>query len=180
MVYVLLGNGFEELETVAPVDILRRGGVEVKIAGIGGLSAVGANGITVAADMAVEDVALAEGDMLVLPGGLGGMQEIEGSETAMKLVRQAAADESMWLCAICASPTIFGRAGILQGKKAVCYPGLEGKLTGAQPQMDQHFVVDGKLITGRAPGAAVPFGFALLTALKGDEVANQVRAEMHV
>ena len=133
MVYVLLGNGFEELETIAPVDILRRGGVDVKIAGIGGMSAVGCNGITVAADMAVEDVALVSGDMLVLPGGLGGMQEIEGSEIAMKLVRQAAADESMWLCAICASPTIFGRAGILQGKKAVCYPGLQGKLTGALP-----------------------------------------------
>ena len=180
MVYVLLGNGFEELETIAPVDILRRGGVDVKIAGIGGMSAVGCNGITVAADMAVEDVAMAAGDMLVLPGGLGDMKEIEGSETAMKLVRQAAADESMWLSAICASPTIFGRAGILQGKKAVCYPGLEGKLTGAEPQMDQHFVVDGKLITGRAPGAAVPFGFALLTALKGEQVADQVRAEMYV
>lgn len=180
MVYVLLGKGFEEMELVGPVDILRRGGVEVKVAGIGGLSAEGCNGITVAADMAVEDVVLAGGDMLVLPGGLGGMQQIEGSETAMKLVRQAAADENMWLAAICASPTIFGRAGILQGKKAVCYPGLEGKLTGAQPQMDQHFVVDGKLITGRAPGAAVPFGFALLTALKGEETAAQVRAEMYV
>jgi 4-methyl-5(b-hydroxyethyl)-thiazole monophosphate biosynthesis len=159
---------------------LRRGGVEVKIAGIGGLSAVGANGIAVSADMAVEDVVLADGDMLVLPGGLGGKQEIENSETAMKLVHQAAANDSVWLCAICASPTIFGRAGILQGKKAVCYPGLEGKLTGAEPQMDRHAVVDGKLITGRAPGAAVPFGFALLTALKGEEVANRVRAEMYV
>ena len=180
MVYVFLGNGFEEMETVAPVDILRRGGVEVALVGIGEMAVAGTHGIGVHADMPLEEVKLTSGDMLVLPGGLGGMKTIEGSAGAMELVRQAAADDSIWLCAICASPTIFGRAGILVGKNAVCYPGMESGMTGAIPHMDRHTVTDEKLITGRAPGAAYEFGFALLDALKGQDVVDQVRKQMHV
>jgi len=180
MVYVFLGNGFEEMETVAPVDILRRGGVETALVGIGEMAVTGAHGIVVQADLPLEEIELVAGDMLVLPGGLGGMQTIEGSAGAMDLVRQAAADKDIWLCAICASPTILGRAGILAGKNAVCYPGMEKGMTGATPCMDMHAVTDGKLITGRAPGAAYEFGFALLTALKGKDVADQVRKQMYV
>jgi len=180
MVYVFLGNGFEEVETIAPVDILRRGGVEVALVGIGEMAVTGAHGIVVHADLPLADVNLNSGDMLVMPGGLGGMQTIEGSAGAMELIHQAADNEDIWLCAICASPTILGRAGILVGKNAVCYPGMESGMTGAIPCMESHAVTDGKLITGRAPGAAYEFGFALLTALKGTHVTDQVRKQMHV
>ena len=180
MVYVFLGNGFEEIETIAPIDILRRGEVETVLVGINEMNVTGAHGIVVQADMPLEEVKLAAGDMLVLPGGLGGMQTIEGSIGAMELVRQAAADDDIWLCAICASPTILGRAGILVGKNAVCYPGMESGMNGAIPCMDRHAVIDGKIITGRAPGAAYEFGFALLSALKGSDTVEQVRKQMHV
>lgn len=182
MVYVLLGNGFEAIEALAAVNTLRRGGADVKMVGIGGMTVASSHNIQVVADVAAEDVALAEGDMLVLPGGLGGVASIEGSETAMTLVRQARADDSMWLGAICAAPTLLARAGLIgAGDHAVCYPGIEGEMTtaGVTVHMDESVVVDGKLITGRAPGSAYDFGLKLLEVIKGAEIAEQVRADMH-
>lgn len=182
MVYVLLGNGFEAIEALAAVNTLRRGGAEVMMAGIGGMTVASSHNIQVAADVAVEDVTLVAGDMLVLPGGLGGVASIEGSDSAMALVRQARADGSMWLGAICAAPTLLARAGLIgEGDHAVCYPGIEGEMTavGVTAHMDQSVVMDGKLITGRAPGSAYDFGLKLLEMVKGAEVAEQVRADMH-
>lgn len=182
MVYILLGNGFEEVEALCAADVLRRGGVDVALTGIGGSTVTGSHNITVAADILVEDAVLAPGDMLVLPGGLGGVASIEGSGSAMDLVRRAAADETMWLCAICAAPTLLARAGLIgSGNHAVCYPGMEGEMTaaGAAAHMDWPVVEDGKLITGRAPGAAFDFALKLLEALRGAEAAEAVRAGLH-
>lgn len=182
MVYVLLGNGFEAIEALAAVNTLRRGGADVMMAGIGGITVASSHNIQIAADVAVEEVQLAQGDMVVLPGGLGGVVSIEGSEPAMKLVRQARADDSMWLCAICAAPTLLARAGLIgEGDHAVCYPGIEGEMTavGVTAHMNESVVVDGKLITGRAPGSAYDFGLKLLEAVKGAEAAEQVRRDMH-
>jgi len=182
MVYVLLGKGFEAIEALATVNTLRRGEAEVMMAGIGGMTVASSHNICVAADVAVEDVKLAAGDMLVLPGGLGGVASIETSAPAMELVRQAAADESIWLCAICAAPTLLARAGLIgKGNHAVCYPGAEGELTaaGVSAHIEQSVVVDGKLITGRAPGSAYDFGLKLLEVIKGAEVAERVRRDMH-
>lgn len=182
MVYVLLGNGFEAIEALAAVNTLRRGGADVMMVGIGGMTVASSHNIQVAADVAVEDVKLAAGDMVVLPGGLGGVASIEGSEPAMALVRQAAADESMWLCAICAAPTLLARAGLIgEGDHAVCYPGIEEEMTaaGVTAHMNESVVEDGKLITGRAPGSAYDFGLKLLEVVKGAEVAEQVRCDMH-
>lgn len=181
MVYVLLGKGFEAIEALAAVNTLRRGGAPVKMAGIGGMTVASSHEIVVNADVAVEDVVLQAGDMVVLPGGLGGVDSIEHCEAAMALVRQAAANESMWLCAICAAPAMLARRGIIgAGVSAVCYPGLEGDLlkAGATPCMEQSVVVSGKVITGRAPGSAYDFGLALLEAVKGEETARAVRADM--
>lgn len=182
MVYVLLGNGFEAIEALAAVNTLRRGAADVMMVGIGGMTVSSSHHIQVIADVAVEDVKLAAGDMLVLPGGLGGVASIEGSESAMALVRQARADASVWLCAICAAPTLLARAGLIgEGDRAVCYPGIEGEMTavGVTACMDQSVVTDGKLITGRAPGSAYDFGLKLLEAVKGAEVSEQVRSDMH-
>lgn len=182
MVYILLGEGFEEVEALTAADVLRRGGVDVDLTGVDDPVVTGAHGVRVYADTLARVVSLSPGDMVVLPGGLGGVASIEGSAAAMALVRQCAGDPSMWLCAICAAPTLLARAGLIgAGNRAVCYPGMEGELTaaGAAALMDQSAVVDGHLITGRAPGAAFDFALVLLAALKGPEAAETVRAGLH-
>ena len=182
MVYILLGEGFEEVEALCAADVLCRGGVEVTTTGLDRRTVMGSHGIPVTADAVAADVKLAAGDMVVLPGGLEGVAAIEGSQTAMDLVRQAAESGDLWLCAICAAPNMLARHGLIgKGRRAVCYPGMEGALTdaGVTACMDQPVVVDGRLITGRAPGASFDFALALLTALRGEGAAEEVRAGLH-
>ena len=182
MVYILLGAGFEEAEALVTADVLRRANIPVALAGIGGDAVTGSHGITVQADVGVEGVSLAAGDMVVLPGGMGVVASIEGSGAAMALARRAREDETMWLAAICAAPTLLARAGLLgAGVRAVCYPGMEGELSkaGAVPVMEQSVVAQGRLITGRGPGAAFDFGLARVEAVAGAGAAEQVRAGLH-
>ncbi len=176
MVYVILGNGFEEMEAIAPVDILRRGGVKVKTAGIGGTRIVGAHGIAVEADTTVEEICARGMEMIVLPGGLGGVKSILGSEAALSAV-QKAWNGGRFVAAICAAPTVLASLGITDGKKATCYPGMENEMGSAQ-MTGLPVVRDGNLICGQAAGAAVPFGLALLAALKGEETAEKIRQAM--
>ena len=182
MVYILLGSGFEEAEALVTADVLRRADVPVTLAGIGGELITGAHGIAVRADAPVESVKLKEDDMVVLPGGMGGVASIEASGSAMALVRRAAEDPQLWLAAICAAPTLLARARLLApGVRAVCYPGMEGELieAGAVPAMDQPVVIQGRLVTGRGPGAAFDFGLALVGELAGADAAQRVRAGLH-
>lgn len=182
MVYILLGEGFEEAEALVTADVLRRAGVAVSLAGIGGDLVAGAHGITVKADLPVESVALTGGDMVVLPGGMGGVSSIEHSGAAMALIRQAAGDPEIWLAAICAAPTLLARAGLLEpGVRCVCYPGLEGELeqAGALPQMDEAVVIQGRLITSQAPGTAFDFALALAEQLAGVPAACRVHGDLH-
>ncbi len=182
MVYILLGAGFEEAEALVCADLLRRADLPVTLAGIGGRTITGSHDITVQADLPVEAVALSEGDMVVLPGGMGGVSAMETSPAAMALIRQAAGGPDYWLAAICAAPTLLARAGALpSGVHAVCYPGMEGELSqaGAVPVMDRSVVAQGRLITGRAPGSAFDFGLALVEVLAGTAAADRVRAGLH-
>lgn len=174
MVYIILGTGFEEMEAICPCDILRRGSVDAKLAGIGGTQITGGNGITVQADCTVEEMDLEQMELIMLPGGMGGVHSILGSETAMEAVRYAH-EQGRLVSAICAAPTILAKLGITDGKQAVVYPGLEEQMGSARMQ-DVNAVRDGRVLTGRAPGAAVDFGLMLLEALKGAETAAQVRA----
>lgn len=176
MVYIILGKGFEEIEAVAPCDILRRGGVDVKFAGIGGLEITGGNGITVKADCTVEEMDLEAMELVMLPGGMGGVHSILGSETALNAVRRAHAD-GKFVTAICAAPTILAKLGITDGKQATVYPGMEDQM-GTAVMQDASAVADGKVLTGRAPGAALDFGYLLLEKLKGAETAASVRTGM--
>lgn len=182
MVYILLGTGFETAEALAPADVLRRGNVPVSLVGVSGPTVTSAQAVTVTADVTLDQVKLAPGDLVMLPGGLGGVDVLEHDEAAMALIRQAAADPQVWLTAICAAPTLLARAGLIPaGSRAVCYPGMEGDLVkaGAVPCMDEPFVVGDHLITGRAAGSSFDFGLALLTALAGADVAEQVRDAIH-
>lgn len=176
MVYIILGTGFEEMEAVCPCDILRRGGVEVQYAGIGGKLITGGNGITVQADCTVEELDPEAMDMIVLPGGMGGVRSILGSETAMDDIRSAY-ENGKFVAAICAAPSILAQLGITDGKRAVVYPGMEPQMGSAMMQ-DANAVRDGKVLTGRAPGAAMEFGLLLLETLKDAETAAKVRSGM--
>lgn len=176
MVYIILGTGFEEIEAVAPCDILRRGGVQVQYAGIGGTLIRGGNGITVQADCTVEELDLDAMEMIVLPGGMGGVHSILGSEAAMDAVK-AAYEQGKLVAAICAAPTILAKLGITDGKHATVYPGMEQEM-GTAFMEDTNAIADGKVLTGRAPGAALDFGYLLLETLKGREVMEKVRTGM--
>ena len=174
MVYILLAPGFEEIEALAPVDLLRRANIETATVSITGEPVPGSHGVTVTADIALEDVDLSRADMVVLPGGGPGYKNLGKDPRVEQLVR-AAVEKDIWVAAICAAPTLLGRWGLLEGKKAICYPGMEEGLTGAQPRMDQGVVVAGKVITGRAAGSAFDFGLTLVETLAGKEESDKVR-----
>lgn len=182
MVYILLGTGFEEMEALVTADVLRRGNVPVSLAGIGGMNIAGGHGITAVCDTAAEAVSLSAGDVIVLPGGMGGVTSIEHSEAAMKLVREAAGRDDLYLAAICAAPTLLARKGIIgKGQRAVCYPGMEDLLTdaGVEAPMEESAVVCGRLITSQAPGTAYDFALTLLAVLTDEANADSVRADLH-
>ncbi len=176
MVYIILGTGFEEAEALIPCDLLRRAGVETKFAGIGGREITGGQGITLCADCIAEETDLTSADMIVLPGGLGGVASIRASAAVMDAVRTMYA-QGKYVAAICAAPTILADLGITEGRKATCYPGLEGKMGSAITSADGA-VTDGKVITGRAAGKAFDFGLALIAALKGNAAEEEIAAEV--
>ncbi len=176
MVYIFLGTGFEEAEAIVPADLLRRAGVDVALVGLEGDGVTGAHGITVKADMTVDKVELSNAQAIMLPGGMGGVASITGSARAMELIKAAYADGKVYLAAICAAPAVvLAPLGILEGRKAVCYPGMEGQMTGATPCVGEKTVVDGMVVTGQGPGAAFDFGLKLVELLKGEAAARQVR-----
>ena len=179
MVYILLGNGFETVEALAPADVLRRGNVPVPLVGASGATVTSAQGVTVAADVTLDQVKLAPGDLVMLPGGLGGVDVLEHDEAAMALIRQAAADPQVWLSAICAAPTLLARWGQLEGKQAVCFPGMEDQMKGTLLRPEAKVVEDGDRITGRAAGSAFDFGLALVRYLAGADKADEVRRAVH-
>ena len=174
MIYMFLAQGFEETEALAPLDILRRAGLEVKTVGIGGDLITGAHGITVKADM--PDVLFRDSkpDMVILPGGMPGTKNLDSSpvvETALDAAYRADA----FIAAICAAPMVLGKRGLLNQKRAICYPGFEKFLDGAF-LADRRVVRDGKIITAAGMGVAVQFGLELVRALRDDETAENIRA----
>jgi 4-methyl-5(b-hydroxyethyl)-thiazole monophosphate biosynthesis len=178
MVYVILGNGFEEIEALTPVDVLRRCGVEVCTAGVGGLKIEGSHGIIVTADCMVDEIDQSQLDMIVLPGGLGGVNAISASAPAMEAIRRAYED-GKHVAAICAGPTVLASLGITDGKHATSYPSAKEKMSRAIYE-ESPVVTDGKLTTSRGPGTSMAFGLELARILCGDAVADQVAHDMLV
>lgn len=177
MIYVFLAEGFEEIEALTPVDCLRRVGKTVQTVGIGGKVITGSHGIPVTADITEDAVELDDAlEMIVLPGGMPGTLHLSESETVKRAAEFCAANDR-WLTAICAAPSVLGAMGLLSGKKAVCYPGFEEKLTGCTVLTDP-VCQDGKLITGRGPGAAMDFALKLTEVLQNKEAADTLAAGM--
>ena len=178
MVYILLGNGFEETEATAPYDILYRGGAEPVFAGVGGKSVVSSHGIEYTAHCLVSDIDLDRAEMIVIPGGLGGVESIEKSKEALDVIR-AALDRGTEVAAICAGPGVLYRLGALKDKKVTCYPGVEENMPEAQACTDFSVMRDGRITTGRGPGSSFDFGFALLEILRGKKTADGIAAAMY-
>ena len=177
MVYLLLGTGFEETEAIAPLDLLRRAGVEVTTVGLNGKIIYGGHGIGVEADVEIADLDMKDLEMIILPGGLGGVASCRACPKAMEALKFAW-DNGKYVAAICAGPTVLADLGITAGMNATCYPGCEGGMGSAIIIEDAAVVMDENLITGTSAGCAVEFGLALVEALKGSEVAEEIARQI--
>ena len=177
MVYVLLGEGFEEVEAITPVDLLRRAGVTVNTVGVTGKIVPGSHGIGIEADITLDQMDLSSCEMIVLPGGLKGVASLRSSQKAMDAVA-ACWKAGKFTAAICAGPTVLADLGIPDGKEATCYPGCEEKMGSARMVPDAAAVRDGKLITGTSAGCAIPFALKLIQALKGEDTARAIEKQI--
>ena len=177
MVYMLLGTGFEETEAIAPLDLLRRAGIPVMTVGLNGKTIYGGHSIGVETDITIGQLDLTDLDMIILPGGLGGVASIRGCKEAMDAIRFAW-DNGKFVAAICAGPTVLADLGITDGKHATCYPGCEDGMGKAIMAENAPCVRDGKLITGTSAGCAIPFGLLLIEALKGKETADTIQKQI--
>ena len=177
MVYMLLGTGFEETEAIAPLDLLRRAGVDVMTVGVTGKTVYGGHYIGVEADITIDQMDLTNMEMIILPGGLGGVASARASKPAMDALKFAW-DNDKFVAAICAGPTVLADMGITAGLQATCYPGCESGMGSAKMIPDAPCVRDGKLITGTSAGCAIPFGLMLIEALKGETAAKAVKDQI--
>ena len=177
MVYMLLGTGFEETEAIAPLDLLRRAGVQILTVGINGKTVCGSHGIGIETDITLEELDLTNLEMVIIPGGLGGVASVRASKEAMAALAFAWENDK-YVAAICAGPTVLADLHITDGKNATCYPGCESGMGGAKMIPDAPCVRDGKLITGTSAGCAIPFGLMLIEALKGTEEADRIARQI--
>lgn len=174
MVYVFLANGFEEMEALAPVDLLRRAGVEVFTVGVGSDMIVSSHNIPVKTDTTVDKIVLNdELEMIVLPGGMPGTLNLEANGVVQSSIDYCV-ENKKYICAICAAPSILGHKGLLKGRNAICFPGFEEDLCGAIIS-EKYVVSDGNFITARGAGVAVDFGLEIVKALGGSELSNKIR-----
>ncbi|MCG3176744.1 MAG: Protein/nucleic acid deglycase 3 [Candidatus Omnitrophica bacterium] len=176
---VVLAEGFEEIEAVTPIDVLRRAGVQVIVAGVGEEIVTGSHGIRLAADLKLEDYA-GTPDAVVLPGGMPGAENLRRSEAVQRLVQRAASGGKL-IAAICASPAVaLSGAGLTEGRTVTCYPGFEKQLPAGAKHSTERVVKDGSLLTSRGPGTALEFALALVRELAGEETARRLSEGMIV
>lgn len=175
MVYLFLKTGFEEAEALVTADVLRRAGLDLRLVGDGAVR--GSHGITVTADLGMADVCLDDAEMLILPGGKGGVEGLKADADLPALLK-AALEKGIRVAAICAAPSVLGELGLLDGKMATCYPGWEGALKGAVLP-GANVITDGLITTGKAAGTVYPFAFELVRLLCGEDAAVKVRGAMY-
>lgn len=178
MIYVFLADGFEEMEALAPVDMLRRVGVPVKTVGITGQTVLGAHNIAVQTDCAPAEINIADTDGIMLPGGMPGTVNLKKSAAVQDMLTYCSENNKL-IAAICAAPSILGHKGLLKGKNATCFPGFEKDCEGAAMQGDA-VVCDGNIITAKGAGCAIPFGAAIVAYFKGNDVAQKLLQDMQV
>lgn len=178
MIYMFLADGFEEVEALCPLDLLRRAGLEVTTVAVGGKETVtGSHGIVVHAD--IPDVMYRDSapDMIILPGGMPGSTHLDESRVVDSALK-VASKKGAYLCAICAAPLVLGKRGYLEGKRAICYPGFEEYLKGATVSDTESVVRDGNIITAKGMGVALDFGLELVRVMKDGETADRIKASI--
>lgn len=176
MVFVMLAEGFEEIEALTVVDVLRRAQISVETVSIKDKEVTGAHGITVSADRLLNEMDFSELQMLVLPGGMPGTKYLDASKELSEILERAVT-EGKFVAAICAAPTVLGKRGYLKGKRATCYEGMEAELLDAEV-LREPVVTDLPFITSRGPATAMRFAVELVRQLKGDETADAVYGAM--
>jgi len=175
-VLVPLAEGFEEIEAVTIIDVLRRAGVRVDVASLGSKRVVGSHGIALEADMALDDARAADYDLIALPGGMPGTLHLREDRRVLRLVREmASADKHV--AAVCAAPSVLAGAGILDRRHATVHPSAASFLSDAKIE-DARVVRDGKIVTGKAAGTAMEFAFALVEQLLGPPAVEEVNRSM--
>ena len=173
-VYLFLAYGFEAVEALTAADLLRRADIEVITVSISSSNAVsGAHFIPVVADIKLDESGFEDADAIVLPGGLPGVDNLKECERLKEIIRENL-EKGKYICAICAAPTMLGEMGVLEGKKATCYPGCEGALKGAEYKEDR-VVVDGNIVTSRGVGTAIDFACEIIKLLEGERKSADVR-----
>lgn len=177
MLYMFFAQGFEEVEAIAALDVIRRAGIEIKSVGVGSKTVIGSHSIPVVCDLSAEEITSFEGiDGVVLPGGMPGTLNLFESDTVHKAVDYCFENNRL-LCAICAAPLILGRKNILNGKQAVCFPGFEEELIGAE--ISNNFVcISDNVITAKGMGSAVNFGLAIVSYFKGQAFSDNLKASL--
>ena len=177
MIYVHLAKGFEEIEALTVVDLLRRAAIDVETVSCdAGREVTGAHGITVEADTLFVSADYENAEMIVLPGGMPGTTNLLRHEKLCQKIRGFAASEDKKVAAICAAPMILGQLGLLEGKRATIYPGMEEELAGAIVAGEEEKVVtDGNIMTSKGPGTAMEFALAIIKWVKGEEAYEEVK-----
>lgn len=173
MVYVFFADGFEEIEALTVVDVLRRAEIRTHMIGISSSSVTGSHGIEVKMDDKINNIhTLSDVSMIVLPGGMPGAKKLAESDALKNLLEQAY-ESDIHLAAICAAPTVLSKHGLLKGRKVTCYPGFESELRDFI-HVDENVVQDGELITGKGAGVAMDFALKLVEILKGHKTREQL------
>lgn len=172
MIYVFLANGFEEIEAMSVIDILRRADLEVTTVGVGGSEIIGAHGVKVVADLPADEADFIDVDLMVLPGGQPGADNLTESADVQRCI-DLCLEYNVPMAAICAAPMVFGRKGLLDGKKATCYPGCEGGMGQAQVT-GKEVEIDGLFITSKGPATAQMFAFTLVGLMVGREKVDEI------
>jgi len=175
MIYMLLTDGFEDIEALETLDILRRAGLIAKTVGISAKAVKSSHNVTVMCDLTFEDTDFSDMRMLILPGGPGHTAFSE-SDKIQKLIKSAY-EKGLYIASICASPSVIGKMGLLKGKRFTCFPGFEDLVKGGIYSPEK-VVIDGQFITARGAGAASDFGFEIVTLFKGERISSELKRQM--
>lgn len=176
MLFMFFAPGFEEVEAIATLDVIRRANIEIEAVGINSKSVTGSHGITVVTDKTADEISFEKLEGVILPGGMPGTTNLMADEKVNSAI-DFCTENNKLICAICAAPMILGRKGILEGKNATCFPGFEEELSGANAT-GEFVVADGNVITGKGMGSAVNFGLEIVKHIKGSDFAENLRSTL--
>lgn len=177
MLYMFFADGFEEVEAIAALDVIRRAKIEIESVGIGSKQITGSHNISIICDKTEDEINVSDKlEGIILPGGMPGTKNLQNNSTVNTFIDYCT-EKGLYLCAICAAPMILGCKGLLNGKEATCFPGFEEFLEGAVLS-DKYVCTDGNIITAKGMGSAVNFGLAIVSAIKGEDFSVELKASL--